>query len=88
MWSPDTDVFLLLIDLVATCTIHVPGLLTGRGKFYRTIDVKERYTAIGVEKSKALVGLHNFTGADWGGKFFNTYIKEDMDSEVSNTPTR
>ena len=36
VWSPDTDVFLLLIDLVSTCTI--PGsviLLTGRGKFYR-----------------------------------------------------
>ena len=73
MWSPDTDVFLLLVDLVATYTIHVPGqlkLLTGR-KFYRIIGIKERCAAIGVEKSKALVGLHNFTGADWGGKFFN-----------------
>ena len=63
---------MLLIDLVATCTI--PGsviLLTGRGKFYRRIDVKERCAAIGPEKSKALIGLHNFTGADWGGKFFS-----------------
>ena len=37
VWSPGTDVFLLLMDLVATCTIHVPGqlkLLAGRGKFY------------------------------------------------------
>ncbi|KAG0717546.1 D-ribitol-5-phosphate cytidylyltransferase [Chionoecetes opilio] len=72
VWSPDTDVFLLLIDLVANHTI--PGqlkMLTGRAKFFRTIDIKERCTAIGTEKSKALIGLHNFTGADWGGKFFS-----------------
>ena len=32
VWYSDTDVFLLLMDLVATCTIHVPGqpkLLSG-----------------------------------------------------------
>ena len=55
VWSPKTDVFLLKMDLVATCTIHVPGqlkLLTGIGKFYRTIDIKESCAAIGVEKSK------------------------------------
>ncbi|KAG0711994.1 hypothetical protein GWK47_019398 [Chionoecetes opilio] len=72
VWSPDTDVFLLLIYLVANHTI--PGqlkMLTGRAKFFRTIDIKERCTAIGTEKSKALIGLHNFTGADWGGKFFS-----------------
>ncbi len=42
VWSPDTDVFLFLIDLVVTCTIYsnVKNLmLTGRGQFYRTIDV-------------------------------------------------
>ena len=74
VWSPDTDVFLVLMDLVVTCTIHVPGrlkLLTGRGTFYRTIDIKERCAAIGVEQSKALIGIHNFTDADWSGKIFN-----------------
>ena len=63
---------LLLIDLVAN--YNVSGdvkMLTGRGKFYRSIDVKERCAVIGVQKAKALIGLHNFTGADWGGKFFN-----------------
>ena len=30
VWSPDTDVFLLLMDLVANCTLHVPGQLKYR----------------------------------------------------------
>ncbi len=76
VWSPDTDVFLLLMDVAAT--ENIPGhlkLLTGRGKYFRVIDVKERCVALGPEKTKGLVGLHNFTGADWGGKFFNVSKK-------------
>jgi len=43
----DTDVFLLLIDLVATYTLQGNvKLLNGRRKFYRTIDVKERCVVI------------------------------------------
>ena len=88
VWSPDTDVFLLLIDLVATCTVQGNvKLLTGRGKFYRTIDVKERCVVIGSEKSKALIGLHNFTGADWGGKFFNISKKAWITKFLVLTPT-
>jgi len=88
VWSPDTDVFLLLIDLVATCTVQGNvKLLTGRGKFYRTIDVKERCVVIGSEKSKALIGLHNFTGADWGGKFFNISKKTWITKFLALTPT-
>jgi len=88
VWSPDTDVFMLLIDLVATCTVQGNvKLLTGRGKFYRTIDVKERCAMIGLEKSKALIGLHNFTGADWGGKFFNISKKTWITKFLALTPT-
>ena len=88
VWSPDTDVFLLLIDLVATCTVQGNvKLLTGRGKFYRTIDVKERCAVIGSEKSKALIGLHNFTGADWVGKFFNKSKKTWITKFLALTPT-
>jgi hypothetical protein len=42
--------------------------LTGKGSTYREIDVLERVRALGVEKCQALIGFHNFTGADWGGK--------------------
>ena len=31
--------------------------------------MKERVRVIGKAKSQALIGFHNFTGADWGGKF-------------------
>ena len=77
------------MDLVATCTIHVPGRLkplTGRGRFFRTTDIKERCAAIGVEKSKALVGLHNFTGADWGGQFFNVSKKTRIVKFIALAP--
>ena len=33
------------------------------------IYVVERVHATGSLKSQGLIGLHNFTGADWGGKF-------------------
>ena len=88
VWSPDTDVFLLLIDLVATYTVQGNvKLLTARGKFYRTIDVKERCVVIGSEQSKALIGLHNFTGAVWGGKFFNISKKTWITKFLALTPT-
>ena len=88
VWSPDTDVFLLLLDLVATSTVQGDvKLLTGRGKFYRTIDVKERCVVIGPEKSKSLIGLHNFTGADWGGKFFNISKMKWITKFLALTPT-
>ncbi len=43
--------------------------LTGKGSKHREIDVCERVHVIGRQKSTALLGFHNFTGADWGGKF-------------------
>ena len=73
MWSPDTGMFLLLMDLVATCTIHVPGrlkLLTGRGKFYQTIDIKERCAAIGVKKDSITSPVQI---GDFGVEIFSKY---------------
>ena len=40
-----------------------------RGRKYREIDVVERVRAIGRHKCQGLVGLHNFSGADWRGTF-------------------
>ena len=70
--SPDTDVLVLLMDLAANG--HLGALTnltfqTGKGTKFRNIDVIDRVRSIGIDKSKALIGLHNFTGADWGGKF-------------------
>jgi len=89
VWSPYSYVFLLLINLVATYTVQGSvKLLTGKGKFYRTIDVKERCVVIGSEKFKALIGLHHFTGADWGGKLIQQHFQENVDYEVSGINTK
>ena len=68
----NTDVHLLLIDLVAN--IH-HGVMT-KLNFVRNwrkskdakdvIDIIERVQAIGASKAKGLIRLHNFSGADWG----------------------
>ena len=70
--SPDTDVFILLLDLVSRDRLGPQTrlkFLTGKGRKYREIDVVERVRVIGRHKSQGLIGLHNFSGADWGGKF-------------------
>ena len=72
VWSPDTDVLTMLLDLVSRGNLgsetHLK-FLTGKATKYREIDVVDRVHAIGSLKSQGLIGLHNFTGADWGGKF-------------------
>jgi len=72
VWSPDTDILILLMDVAARGHLGeftTLRLLTGRGAKYWAIDVQERVSIIGTEKSKGLIGLHHFTGSDWGGKF-------------------
>ena len=69
--SPDTDVLILLLDLVSNIHLHEKThlqFLTGKGKG-RIIDVKQQVQVVGKSKYQALVGFHNFTGADWGCKF-------------------
>ena len=71
VWFPDTDVLVLLIDLAANAHLGVLTtlrLLTWKGAKYRAIDVRDRVVALGPE----IIGLHHFTGADWG-------VKKDMD---------
>ena len=81
IYSPDTDVLLLLMDLVAN--EHVGAFTkinfkTGRGAKQHSIDICQRVQAIGREKSKGLIGIHNFSGADWGGKFINLGISKKI----------
>ena len=78
VWSPDTDVLTLLIDLAS----HHIGpqtrlkFLTGKAAKHREIDVVEKVKAIGLRKSQGLVGFHNFTGADWGRKLNLSAIRK------------
>jgi hypothetical protein len=85
VWSPDTDVLILLLHLASSGRLgEQTGLkfLTGRGVKFRQIDVINRMKAIGIQKSQGLLGFHNFTGADWGGKFVGiskkTWVKAYM----------
>ena len=72
VWPPDTDVLLLLLDLVSCGHIVSPTrlkLITGKGTKKQKINVLERMQAIGYQKCQGLLGFPNFSGADCGGKF-------------------
>lgn len=61
---------ILLMDLTSNHQVHIEiNFVTGKGKAQRKIDFKERCLALTPDKSRGLLGLHAFTGADWGGKF-------------------
>jgi len=70
--SPDTDVLVLLLDLVSRSrhgNLNNLKFLTGKGANYREIDVMQRVQAIEIHKCQGRIGLHHFTGADWRGTF-------------------
>ncbi len=86
---------MLLIDLLSCERIAAPTLLkfsTGKGTKKREIDIFTRVQSIGRHKCQGLLGLHNFSGADWGGKFvgvskktwINNYLKLDDDHPAIN----
>ena len=58
-------------------------MLTGKGKNHRFINIPERVRVIGQEKCRGLIGLHNFTGADWGGKFVGISKKTGITSYLN-----
>ena len=84
--SPDTDVFVLLIDLVSRCLLapqtHLK-FLTGKGRKYREIDIIKRVQMIGAWKCQGFIGLHNFCCADWGGKFVGITKKTWADAYMA-----
>jgi len=64
VWSPSTDVLILVIDVAARGHLGeftTLRLLTGREAKYWAIDVQERVSIIGTEKSKELIVFHHFT---------------------------
>ena len=65
--SPDTDVFVLLIDVAANGHLGVGAKLkfiTGKGANQHTINILEQVCLLGTRKSQGLLGPHNFSGAD------------------------
>ena len=84
--SPDTDVFMILMHLTAKGHLSVNNSLTlvsGQGKKNTHINIVERVCVVGPNKSKGLLGFHNFTGADWGGKFVGITKKTWTDAYLS-----
>ena len=68
VYSPDTDVFLLLIHFYSS----LPQSLLfhpGKGKVARKIDIGSSYEGIGPGHAQALLGFHVFTGCDQTGSF-------------------
>lgn len=66
--SPDTDVYVLLLTFVQKLA-HTVLFDTGTGNKRRLLDVKLAIQHEGAEKSKALMGLHCFTGCDTTSAF-------------------
>lgn len=68
VFSPDTDVFLLLLNKYPQlCQRTV--FITGRGQTRRQIPLKNIHEQLGKEKAEGLLGFHAFTGADTSGRF-------------------
>ena len=68
IFSPDTDVLLLLINFYRSLPI-VTKFWTGRGDNLRHIDIGRCYEALGPQRASAMLGFHTFTGCDQTGKF-------------------
>ena len=68
VFTPDTDVFLLLVRFYPSLTQSLV-FRTGRGNELRDIDVRSCYEAIGTDHAKALLAFHTFTGCNQTGRF-------------------
>lgn len=68
IYSPDTDVFLLLVHYYPKLP-PATKFQTGRGNDSRLIDIGNCFEAIGPLRASAVLGFHTFTGCDQTGKF-------------------
>ena len=66
--SPDTDIFLLLLNMYPRLPVST-SFLTGRGSAKRLINLQPIFHSLGPLRSTALLGFHAFTGSDVSGKF-------------------
>ena len=58
---------------------------TGKGVNYKLIDVIQRVQAIGMHKCQGLLGLHHFTGADWGETFLGIMYEDVLCESLHGT---
>ena len=62
----------------------------GKGNKRFSLDIKEIFAALGLPKSRGLLGFHHFTGSDYGGKFVGIskkkwtekYLQLNEESEI------
>ena len=75
VWLPDTDVLILLLELVSWGHLgdhtHLK-LLTGKGIYYRRVDVVELVWVADRHKCWGFTRLHNLSNIDWARKFVDT----------------
>ena len=73
VYSKDIDVLTLLLDLVSRIPEKIGEstsiLLHKENKPRKIIDIKGRMDCIGVPKCRGVLGFHDLSGGDWGGKF-------------------
>ena len=91
IYCKDTDVYTLLLHLVATQEITSEvWMLAGTADKPKDICLNHHVANLGRKKSEAVLGLHAFTGGDWGGKFSGVtkerwtqrFLELDEDSDV------
>ena len=76
--SPDTDVLVIGVSLQPLIDAQL-YFHTGKGANLRTLDVKAIHESVGDEFSKALIGLHCFTGCDSVSAFYGRGKKKAFD---------
>ena len=66
--SPDTDVFLMMIQMYPSLPCDI-SFLTGKGNLKRSIPVQPVYNKLGHKRASAILGVHALTGSDMSGRF-------------------
>ena len=66
--SPDTDVFLLMVQMYRSLPSDI-SFLTGKGNLKRSIPVQPVYDKLGQRHAEAIIGFHALTGSDMSGRF-------------------
>ena len=66
--SPDTDVFLMMIQMYPSLPCDI-SFLTGKGNWKRSIPVQPVYNKLGHKRASAILGVHALTGSDMSGRF-------------------
>ena len=66
--SPDTDVFLMIIQMYPSLPCDI-SFLTGKGNLKRSIPVQPVCNKLGQKRASAILGVHALTGSDMSGRF-------------------